>query len=368
MNENEASVHFAGEIERIHHLEIRIDGGSQMRAGLNEETVQEYAQAMLNHDRFPPCIVFYDGMEYWMADGFHRLAAFKEYIKRIGINVWEIECEVRSGARRDAILYAAQANSKHGLRRTNADKRRAVETLLNDEEWRQWSDREIARRCAVGHPLVAEMRSHLEEIPDTPRKFTRNGTTYTMDTANIGARTAPVRDANVDDGWGPAEDDVPAIEYEEPAEDELPDEWAAGAVGLNRDWSDEELADYAKAHEVVVTQAQPTAAEESREYYTDAQKARLGELRHVYEYALQTLPEFCELTGAHIGPVSSGLKAMIADIAAIQRREAAKAADELSADVMKHIDKLKQLGAEIHVEFANEDGKLVEDNEIMETA
>ena len=34
---------------------------------------------------------------------------------------------------------------------TNADKRRAVETLLNDAEWATWSDREIARQCGVHH-------------------------------------------------------------------------------------------------------------------------------------------------------------------------------------------------------------------------
>ena len=35
----------------------------------------------------------------------------------------------------------------HGLRRSNADKRRAVLTLLNNEEWAKWSAREIAKAC-----------------------------------------------------------------------------------------------------------------------------------------------------------------------------------------------------------------------------
>jgi hypothetical protein len=41
------------------------------------------------------------------------------------------------------------------LRRSNADRRRAVMALLKDEEWSGWSDREIARRCRVGHVLVS---------------------------------------------------------------------------------------------------------------------------------------------------------------------------------------------------------------------
>jgi hypothetical protein len=41
------------------------------------------------------------------------------------------------------------------------DLRRAVLTLLRDEEWGQWSDREIARRCAVYHPFVGSIRASL---------------------------------------------------------------------------------------------------------------------------------------------------------------------------------------------------------------
>jgi hypothetical protein len=47
------------------------------------------------------------------------------------------------------------------LRRTNADKRRAVQRLLNDAEWREWPNREIARRCAVDEGLVRKMISEL---------------------------------------------------------------------------------------------------------------------------------------------------------------------------------------------------------------
>ena len=39
----------------------------------------------------------------------------------------EIAADVRQGTRRDALLFAAGANSSHGLSRTTADKRRAIE-------------------------------------------------------------------------------------------------------------------------------------------------------------------------------------------------------------------------------------------------
>ncbi|MGH1591797.1 hypothetical protein ACRBEV_29670 [Methylobacterium phyllosphaerae] len=88
---------------------------------------------------------------------------------------------MRQGGLRDAILHSAGANAAHGLRRTNADKRRAVLMLLQDEEWSGWADREIARRCAVHHELVGRVRAaHLAETPDVPRTVERGGTVYEM--------------------------------------------------------------------------------------------------------------------------------------------------------------------------------------------
>jgi hypothetical protein len=44
------------------------------------------------------------------------------------------------------------------LRRSNADKRRAVETLLADPEWMTWSDNAIAKACAVSPRTVSAIR------------------------------------------------------------------------------------------------------------------------------------------------------------------------------------------------------------------
>ena len=88
---------------------------------------------------------------------------------------------MRQGGLRDAILHSAGANAVHGLRRTNADKRRAMLMLLEDEEWSKWSDREIGRRCAVDHKTVARLRSeYLGISQDAARTVERGGTTYEM--------------------------------------------------------------------------------------------------------------------------------------------------------------------------------------------
>lgn len=153
---------------------IRVDGGTQMRAVINEETVKEYTERYLAGERMPALVVFYDGSTYWLADGFHRHRALVDSATPQAL------CEIRGGNRRAAVLYACGANASHGLRRTNADKRRAVDAMLRDEEWRGWTDRLIARQCGVSNRFVSDMRaeavvngSQLEE-PTAPE--TRTGT------------------------------------------------------------------------------------------------------------------------------------------------------------------------------------------------
>lgn len=177
--------------------QIRTDGGTQSRAAISEATVADYAEQMADETTvFPPVIVYHDGSDYWLADGFHRIEAWK----RIGRE--EVPADVRQGDRRRAILHSVAANAAHGLRRSDDDKRRAVRTLLEDEEWSQWSDREIARRVRVSPTTVAKIRAGLSVHGgqmDTERKVERGGTVYTVKTSNIGkAATEKPAQSNVD--------------------------------------------------------------------------------------------------------------------------------------------------------------------------
>jgi hypothetical protein len=168
---------------------IRTDGGTQPRAELSADTIAEYRDAMAEGTTFPAVIVFHDGTTHWLADGFHRLDAAK------AIGAKDIAAEVRQGTQRDAILFSVGANALHGLRRTNADKRRAVERLLADEEWSKWSDREIARRCGVSPTFVSGLRPSLSTVDGEPaaRTYTtKHGTVAKMRTGAIAAaKTLP---------------------------------------------------------------------------------------------------------------------------------------------------------------------------------
>lgn len=168
---------------------IRIDGGTQPRAAINEAVVAEYAEALRGGATFPPLIVFFDGADHWLGDGFHRFHAYRA----AGT---EPTLDIRSGTRRDAILFSVGANATHGLRRSNEDKRKGVATLMADPEWSQWSNVEIARRCGVSDELVRQVRLSLPTVGSEPKKearrvVTKHGTETTMDTSRIGRAVSP---------------------------------------------------------------------------------------------------------------------------------------------------------------------------------
>jgi hypothetical protein len=141
---------------------VRTDGGTQMRETLSTDVFLDYRDRMLAGDSFPPIDVFYDGTAYWLADGFHRFYGARE------AKLKTIAATVHNGTVRDAILFAVGANVKHGLKRTNADKRRAVEAILNDEAWVLWSDHRIAEVAGVGNSFVSNLRAELSTVDSSP--------------------------------------------------------------------------------------------------------------------------------------------------------------------------------------------------------
>ena len=169
--------------------QLRIDGGTQPRVAIDEETVAEYAEVLREGATFPPVVAFHDDSVYWLADGFHRYHAHRH------AGLEKIEVDVREGTLRDAILCSVGANTEHGLRRTNEDKRKAVMTMLTHEmvklgnDGQVLTDRQIASICHVTHPFVAKLRKEVlsgnDFQMDTKRVVKRGESTYVQDTANI---------------------------------------------------------------------------------------------------------------------------------------------------------------------------------------
>lgn len=160
--------------------QLKIDLQTQSRVTINQDAVAEYADAMMDGEKFPPVTAFYDGKHYYLADGYHRYFA----AKKAGID--EIDCDVKNGTIRDAVLYSVGVNSAHGLRRNNEDKRKAVMTILDDVEWAGWSDITIANKCQVTSAFVGRVRKTLN-LESTSRKYVnKHGTVVSVETKNQG--------------------------------------------------------------------------------------------------------------------------------------------------------------------------------------
>ena len=86
-------------------------------------------------------------------------------------------------------LDGVGANADHGQRRTNADKRRAVLILLNDEEWSGKGSGWIAQQARVSDRFVRKLTEEYNPSRNNAEIHVRRGDSeYVMNTENIGRR------------------------------------------------------------------------------------------------------------------------------------------------------------------------------------
>ena len=189
---------------------IRTDPRCQSRAGLDPGLIHEYGEHIREGAALPPLSTIANDGEYYLYDGFHRLAAYRE------AGATAVDVEAVPGDIWDAIERSCAVNTTHGKRRTPAETKRAVETILKVMTHRgvRWSHQEIADRCALSRPRVTQLLPELscKYLQDSvPTTVTRNGSTYEMNTSNIGKRSEPVV---LDPGPDLDDDDYPEVPYE----------------------------------------------------------------------------------------------------------------------------------------------------------
>lgn len=138
-------------IERVEE-----DPNIQVRAGgLDPAVVAEYSAIIEAVGEMDPLDLFYESLEqpkYLLAEGHHRLAAYRAK------GIEKVKCRLRQGTRSDALEFAAYRNARHGVRLTNADKRRAAQLAVEDPVLGELTDTEIAKRICVSASLVSEVR------------------------------------------------------------------------------------------------------------------------------------------------------------------------------------------------------------------
>jgi hypothetical protein len=161
---------------RQHVIELATDNilasaATQVRKKLDKDTIDQYTEALKNGAIFPPLVVFaeHESDRYILADGFHRHHAY------VNAEVDKCEVEVHEGSLHEALLWALGSNDEHGLRRTNADKRNAVEMALKDPEISGLQIIQIADVCRVTERTVRNIRDDMDLNIGKRKKSNKKG-------------------------------------------------------------------------------------------------------------------------------------------------------------------------------------------------
>lgn len=162
---------------------IRLDGGTQTRGWMDQDNVADYAELMKNGVVFPPVQIIYDGENYWLTDGFHRVSAAKK------AGIADIAADITPGTLQDAQWASYAANKSHGLRRNRHDTQRAIDAALLHPNGANLSDRQIAEYIGCSHPTVGSRRAHLVATGKITSQDERTGKDgRTINTQEIGLK------------------------------------------------------------------------------------------------------------------------------------------------------------------------------------
>jgi len=153
--------------------DLRMEHDAQARTAIKSASVEEYAEAMQDGASFPPIEVMMVDGQAIIIDGWHRVMAASQ------LGLKSIDCVVVEGSTiADAQWSAAAVNQSHGLRRTNADKARAVTLAIAacpDATYQQ-----IAQHCGVSQAMVSAYFAAMQEVDqanevavEAPRQSTR---------------------------------------------------------------------------------------------------------------------------------------------------------------------------------------------------
>lgn len=199
-------------IELIDIKNILTDKGTQSRVTLDQHAIKDYTKDLgeafkvyeekakdkstvsaedflENVDPFPPIEVYRDAEGHiYLTDGFHRLNSHRD------AGYKQIKSEIIEGTLRDAILRSTAVNQGHGVRRSQKDKRRAIDILLADKEWSEKSNLWIASHAGVSEFLVRSMRPATQKS-STRTVRTKTGGSTKAKTGNMGKKGAGKKSA-----------------------------------------------------------------------------------------------------------------------------------------------------------------------------
>ncbi len=140
----------------IYLADIDLKNSPPVRAQLRDDVVSEYAEYYQAKVPMPLPHLFIEkgGKWYLVADGLHRIHAQAKLGRKA------VEAEIHEGTFEDALKFALLANTRHGLRRSNEDKRQCIWSALS--LFPTASNAQIAAMAAVDDHTVADVRKEME--------------------------------------------------------------------------------------------------------------------------------------------------------------------------------------------------------------
>lgn len=139
-------------LKSVKATDIRIDGNTQGRVDIDPHWVHGMVENMKNDVVYDPIEARFDGVHYWLTDGFHRYHAYLQ------LGIKNIEVAYLPGTQFDAQLDALAANERHGKPLTRADKEKKVRMALEHPMIEDKSNYAIAKLCKVSQSFVAAVR------------------------------------------------------------------------------------------------------------------------------------------------------------------------------------------------------------------
>lgn len=237
--------------EEIALDDIEATAATQVRVRIDRLMVEQYTEDYKNGANIPPLDVFRESNSERniLADGFHR--------HRAGVNAdyKALGCIVHPGGMLEALTFALGSNAEHGFRRTNADKRHAVEMALKDPELGRRPAREIADICRVtvrtvnriineqltnendshdGNESQDGNDSHREPASPKPDDYRDNGKEPTQEDVDLESLRQAVKVINTMPYNGKAAAEKLALSKDDVADCELASTWLADVVIITR--------------------------------------------------------------------------------------------------------------------------------------
>ena len=130
------------------------------------EIVNEWIRLLETQMNCSPLKVCFDGMKYFLFDGYHRLEA----IKRLGFK--QCHVIVYRGDRREALrrYIKNKFKGKHGYRQQHVFKH-CMQILITDSVWSALSDKELARLFDRKPVFFENLRIYASIVEDAHHYF-----------------------------------------------------------------------------------------------------------------------------------------------------------------------------------------------------